>query len=168
MADREPLDPELFPALESLGRQLGFSFITAVTHNAVTFYGGSELASRQEVEQRLLILITRFAMKAKFEWSVSNYERLTIFLVTPEESTQLEAKRTASEIVQGKIGATIGGKTRVYPNPDHEEVYVTLEVSDKYIECDARELPEGIKIYFGFPVMVDKGKRVIIGPVQHE
>lgn len=127
-------------------------------------------------------------MVAKFEWTESNYQRLSIFLFTPAEYDLLleENKRLgerlredlrspvdrrdpASLVVWGTIGATIGGRTKIYPNPDHEEVYVTLEGGNaEYIECDATELPDGIQLYFSFPVMVDKGKRVIVGPIQPE
>ena len=184
----DPLDPELIRSIESLASNLGFTLIDRVSKEALTLRCSPPQPNRERVEQALLSVINRFGMVAKFEWTESNYQRLSVFLFTPTEYELLlkenerlgerlredirshpDRRDLVSIIVRGTIGATIGGRPRIYPNPDHEEVYVTLEGGNaEYIECDATELPQGIQLYFGFPVMVDKGKRVIVGPIQPE
>ena len=188
----DPLDPELIRNLENLAERFGFTLVDRVSKEAFTLRRSPPQSDREHVQQAFLSAMTGYDMIAKFEWTETNYERLTVFLYTTAEYERLSEENarliernlrellsstlrpripyeSTSTVVQGTIGATIGGKTKVYPNPDHEEVYVTLEGGKfEYIECDATELPAGVQLYFGFPVMVDKGKRIIIGPVDKE
>ena len=190
MSEEDALYPELIRTLESLAEKFGFTLVDRVSKEAFILRRSPAQSNREDVQQVLNSAITHFGLIAKFEWTETNYERLTVFLFTPaeyervsEENARLIERNlqelpskqlgshvrysSVSSVIQGTIGATIGGRTRIYPNPDQEEVYVTIQGGrDEYIECDATELPEGIQLYFGFPVTVDKGKRVIIGPAE--
>jgi hypothetical protein len=158
MIEDDPLDPELVSSLENVAGHYGFKHFTRPSKNSIVIYRNPARSDQKQVEKSLSEIIHRFGMRVKFEWSMSNWQRLLMSIVEPAEYERVI-------VVRGKIGATIGGRTQVYvKGSDNEELYVTPEGDDQYMECDATELPEGVKIYYGSPVMIDTANRVIVAP----
>jgi hypothetical protein len=183
MSEEESISARIVAEIKTWMRDYSFTHIASFGEKTFILYRPPGSGSHKDIETRISALASTYDKRVNCEWSESNYERLSVNLIDPGDvypDTQPhfypkthayfpsdKADRTISrlvpEIVKGKIGALVAGRTRVFvPKSDNEDVYVTLQNSDEYIECDATELPEGVKIYYGSPVLVDKINRVIV------
>lgn len=167
--------------LEKAMKAYGFTQLQRPTAQAITFYRSPDMGNQDKIEDHFRKIIESHQLGMYgIDWSQTNYQRLSITLGEPNEDGDESPKKTfqyshqtyydtikieQDKAVKGTIGANINGRMTIYvPKSNNEDIYVTI-VGPKYeyVECDATNLPEGVKVKAGFPVLVNKAKKAIVG-----
>ena len=176
---------EIVWAIEQAMQEYGFELLQRFGDAVLILYRAPGKGNKERIQNTAQRIIEQYGMRALFEWSETNLQRLSITLLEADDERFISSPHSAGtptitirekvrppvrdndatvRIVPGTIGANINGSMMIFvPDSNNEVVYVTLPKSrDQYVECEIDPSATDVRLSSGFKVLVNLADKTII------
>lgn len=172
---------EIVWAIEQAMQEYGFELLQRFGDAVLILYRAPGKGNKERIQNTAQRIIEQYGMRALFEWSETNLQRLSITLLEADDERFISSPHSAGtfsekvkpsvrdndatvRIVPGTIGANINGSMMIFvPDSNNEVVYVTLTRSvDQYVECEIDPSATDVRLSSGFKVLVNLADKTIV------